>query len=176
MKDPTTDIRIEKCTEAELSPLRDLAMLTFRATYAAQNTEEVMAEYLQQAFNELQLRAELNHPESEFYVLKRGTDWLGYIKLNEGSAQTEAREDNALEIERIYVHPQYQGRGLGKRLLWEALSIARQKRKERIWLGVWEHNPKAIQFYIAQGFVRSGTHVFRIGGEDQTDWVMEKEV
>lgn len=176
MKDQITDIRIDLCTEKELPQLRHLAMLTFKATYSAQNTEEVMTEYLQRAFNEKQLRQELKHPESEFYVLKSGTDWLGYIKLNEGSAQTEAREDNALEIERIYVHPQYQRRGLGKRLLQEALSVARRKGKACAWLGVWEHNPKAIQFYEAQGFVKSGTHVFRIGGEDQTDWVMEKAI
>jgi ribosomal protein S18 acetylase RimI-like enzyme len=176
MKKETPTVTIDKCSVQELSQLRDLAIRTFKVTYAAQNTAEVMADYLQRAFNEQQLRQELTHPESEFYILKSDADWIGYIKLNEGSAQTEDRTDNALEIERIYVDATFHGRGLGKMLIRKALEVARDKSKECVWLGVWEHNPKAIQFYERQGFKKNGTHTFYIGGEAQVDWVMEKEV
>ncbi|MCB0633853.1 MAG: GNAT family N-acetyltransferase, partial [Lewinella sp.] len=70
----------------------------------------------------------------------------------------------------------FHGQGLGKMMIVKALAVAREKNKERIWLGVWEHNPRAIRFYQGQGFEKTGTHVFRIGGEDQIDWVMEIEV
>ncbi|MEZ4991035.1 MAG: GNAT family N-acetyltransferase [Saprospiraceae bacterium] len=176
MEKNTPDIRIEKCGPDDLLKLRDLAIRTFVDTYAIHNTEEVMADYLQQAFNKQQLQRELSHPESEFYVLICGPDWVGYIKLNEGSAQTENQGGEAMEIERIYVDNRFHGQGLGKMMIVKALAVAREKNKERIWLGVWEHNPRAIRFYQGQGFEKTGTHVFRIGGEDQIDWVMEIEV
>ncbi|PHN07297.1 GNAT family N-acetyltransferase [Flavilitoribacter nigricans] len=169
-------VKIIKCSPADLVPLRTLAIKTFVDTYEAFNTPEVMAGYLEDAFSEEQLSRELRHPESEFFALEANGLWLGYIKLNEGDAQTDERSGRVLEIERIYVDGAQQGRGYGKLLLETAIDRAREKGKDAIWLGVWEHNPKAIRFYQSQGFVKVGTHIFRIGGEDQNDWVMEKKV
>ena len=167
---------IELCQSHEITHLRQLAIKTFMDTYAIHNTPEVMAAYLAKAFSAEQLLIEINQPESEFHVLKLGATWVGYIKVNEGQAQTESRTDNALEVERIYVDRAFHGNGYGKLLLNKAMEIAKLKQKNRAWLGVWQKNPNAIQFYESQGFVKQGTHVFVIGGEEQLDWVMEKEV
>lgn len=168
-----SEIMIRLCSLEDLPQLRSLAIKTFTDTYAAFNTPEVMADYLERSFSEEQLTRELTTVGSEFYAISIRDRWVGYLKLNEGKAQTEVRSDEMLEIERIYVDRDLQGRGLGKYLLEQAVSVARTKNKKGIWLGVWEHNPKAIRFYESQGFVRNGTHVFMIGGEAQTDWVME---
>ena len=45
---------------------------------------------------------------------------------------------------------------------------------EYVWLGVWEHNHKAIKFYQDKGFVRFGEHVFVLGEDRQTDFLMKK--
>lgn len=169
-------VTIKKCQAEDLQLLRELAIRTFVDTYGPHNTPEVMANYLAQAFNEGQLSSELANLQSEFYVLLAGDQWSGYLKLNEGEAQTEARKDNALEIERIYIDKACQGRGYGKLLLNHALKVARSRQKDRLWLGVWERNPKAISFYKSQGFKKVGTHLFIIGGEAQQDWVMEIEM
>jgi len=166
---------IELCQPNELMLLRQLASKTFEDTYGIHNTPEVMADYLAKAFSEKQLHAELHNPESEFYILKVDDTWIGYIKVNEGKAQTEARTDNALELERIYVDRDFQGNGYGKLLIDKAMEVANLRKKERVWLGVWQRNPNAIQFYESQGYVKNGTHVFVIGGEEQMDWIMEKE-
>ena len=41
-----------------------------------------------------------------------------------------------------------------------------------LWLGVWEHNPRAIRFYAKCGFVDVGSHDFVLGADRQTDRVM----
>lgn len=166
----------KQCGPEDIALLRQLAIKTFVDTYSAHNTPEVMADYLEKAFHEAQLVRELSHPESEFHVIEEAGQWIAYIKLNEGTAQTDDRSDSVLEIERIYVDQDYQGNGFGKILLEIAVAVARTKRKGKLWLGVWEQNPKAISFYESQGFTKTGTHVFMIGGEAQNDWVMEKEV
>ena len=167
---------VKKCRPEDLSELRQLAIQTFIDTYSVHNTPEVTSEYLENAFSEKQMQKEIDDPESEFYVLLLEDQYAGYIKLNEGNAQTESREDDSLEIERIYVDRKHQGRGFGKLLLEQAVAVARDKKKDRIWLGVWEHNPNAIGFYEKQGFTKTGTHLFMIGGEAQIDWVMEKRL
>lgn len=167
-------ISIKRCAPGDIPFLRPLATKTFIDTYAQHNSPEVITDYLNKAFSEDRLRKELSNPDSEFYALILGEKWIGYLKLNQGAAQTDWRKDNVLEVERIYVDKDFQGRGLGKRLLEQALSVAHSKSKQGLWLGVWEHNPSAISFYESQGFVKTGTHPFMMGGEKQNDWVMEK--
>ena len=51
-----------------------------------------------------------------------------------------------------------------------ALNLATEKKYELVWLGVWEHNEKAKNFYKKFGFEDSGaTHPFPIGSTPQTD-------
>ena len=52
-----------------------------------------------------------------------------------------------------------------------AVNIAKQRKAEYIWLGVWEFNHKAMRFYMKNGFVRFGEHKFIFGDEE----VEEKE-
>ncbi|KAI7898815.1 uncharacterized protein BX663DRAFT_555533 [Cokeromyces recurvatus] len=41
-------------------------------------------------------------------------------------------------------------------------------------LGVWEHNPSAINFYTRQGFYKVGSHTFKLGSQKDTDYIMIK--
>jgi ribosomal protein S18 acetylase RimI-like enzyme len=54
--------------------------------------------------------------------------------------------------------------------------MAREKNKQLIWLGVWEHNERALAFYLKWGFERFGEHIFMLGDDTQTDWLMKKEL
>ncbi|MBU2267899.1 MAG: GNAT family N-acetyltransferase, partial [Bacteroidetes bacterium] len=64
-------------------------------------------------------------------------------------------------------------KGLGAIVLNEVKMRAIQKDKIYIWLGVWEHNIKAIKFYQKQGFEKFDEHVYPIGDDPQTDWMMK---
>jgi ribosomal protein S18 acetylase RimI-like enzyme len=56
----------------------------------------------------------------------------------------------------------------------ECVKIARQKGRRVIWLGVWERNTRAIEFYTKWGFKKFSEHIFMLGDEQQTDWLMKK--
>jgi len=45
-----------------------------------------------------------------------------------------------------------------------------------IWLGVWEKNQKAIDFYEKNGFVPFDKHIFVLGDDKQTDIMMKMEL
>jgi ribosomal protein S18 acetylase RimI-like enzyme len=102
-----------------------------------------------------------------------GDEVIGYLKLNFGQSQTELKDRKAVEIERIYVLKTFHGKHVGQQLYDKAIEIARQKAAEYVWLGVWEENPRAIQFYRKNGFVEFDKHIFKVGDDLQTDIMMK---
>lgn len=132
--------------------------------------------YVDKAFSVEQLSIELQNPDSAFYFAEEAGVPIGYLKLNVGAAQTELKDENELEIERIYVDEAHQGKKVGQLLLDFAIDQARKQRLDYVWLGVWEHNPGAIRFYERSGFVRFGQHTFMIGIDPQTDFLMKLEL
>jgi diamine N-acetyltransferase len=96
------------------------------------------------------------------------------MKINTGQAQTELKEQKSLEIERIYVLKEFQREKVGQTLLEKALQIAGQAHADFVWLGVWEKNTNAINFYRRNGFAEFDKHIFRLGEELQTDILMKR--
>lgn len=108
-----------------------------------------------------------------FYFAKCDKKVIGYLKLNFGKSQTELKDDKAVEIERIYVLNNFHGKNVGQLLYNKAIEISKQKKAKYIWLGVWEENPRAINFYKKNGFVAFDKHLFKLGNDEQTDIMMK---
>lgn len=169
-------IAVRPCGPEDLAVLRELSCSTFRETFASSNTPENLQAYLDRAYGLERLRAELAERESEFYFAELDGDAVGYLKLNEALAQTEFQDPASLEVERIYVRRRAQGMGLGRTLLQHAVSSAAARGKRYIWLGVWEHNSKAMRFYQKNGFYRISEHSFFVGDDEQTDIILRKDL
>lgn len=171
-----SNITISKVTTKELGQLQKIGIATFSETFSAFNSPENLNKYLSESFSIEKLTTELNNSNSEFYLAFDNTIPVGYLKLNFGGSQTELKDNKALEIERIYVLKEYQGKNVGKLLYQHSLTIAKQSKVEYIWLGVWEKNERAIHFYKKNGFVTFDTHIFKLGDEAQTDYMMKLEL
>ena len=167
---------IHRANRKDLKDLQSVSKITFKESFGDQNTPEDMEKYLREKFSEEQLLSELDNPDSEFHLAKLNEQVVGYIKLNIGQAQTELKDDKGLEIERIYVLNKFIGKGVGKQLFNLTLNIANQKDSQYIWLGVWEKNERAINFYLKNGFVEFDKHVFVLGNDHQTDILMKLEL
>ncbi|NLR25540.1 GNAT family N-acetyltransferase [Rothia dentocariosa] len=169
-------MRITSLTVNDVSILRGIARDTFIETFSEANKAEDMDRYLSERFSEDQLAQELSNPESFFYVAEVNGHVVGYLKLNTAHAQTEPQAADALEIERIYVLGSYHGGGVGQALYHHAMSVAQDRKASYVWLGVWEHNHRALRFYEKNGFIAFGTHIFQLGNDQQTDILMKKSV
>lgn len=169
-------IEIVRVVPANLHLLRELSIRTFTEAFAADNNEQDMAAYLASAMSEERLAAELADANSQFCFACIGGEPVGYLKLNVRNAQTENFGPHTAEIERIYVLPQHQRAGVGQALLGHALSLAAQWGAQLVWLGVWEHNARAIAFYVRNGFEPFGSHKFLLGSDEQTDILMRRSL
>lgn len=158
---------------SELNELLEIGSSTFADSFGALNNKEDFDQYMEKSFNLAKITEEYNNPDSHFYFACQQENLVGYLKLNEGEAQTEKGLHNALEIERIYVRFGQQGKGIGQLLFDKALEVARENNFEQVWLGVWDRNSDAIRFYERNGFEKFATHPFKLGTDDQTDILMK---
>lgn len=166
-------IAIKKIGLEQLVPLQEIGRKTFYDTFFESDSEESMNAYLATSFSTEKLTAELENPNSEFYFATQNEVVIGYMKINFGPAQTELNDENSLEIERIYVLQDYHGKQVGQLLFEKAIAIAKSNHCDYIWLGVWEENHRALQFYTKNGFVAFDKHIFVLGEEEQTDIMMK---
>ncbi len=160
----------------DIEQLQAIGRQTFAETFAESNSAEDMAKYLEEAYAHEKLSSELNDPNSEFYLATLKHEVIGYLKLNFGDAQTELKDNNAVEIERIYIAKAFHGQKFGQLLYDKAIEVAKEKKVDYIWLGVWEENHRAIQFYTKNGFVAFDKHVFLLGNDAQTDIMMKLDL
>jgi ribosomal protein S18 acetylase RimI-like enzyme len=156
--------------------LQKIARETFSEMFADYNSADNLKKYLDEKFTVTKLSEELNHPHSKFYFAQIGDEVVGYLKTNTGEAQTELMNLNAFEIQRIYVLQAYHGKKVGQLLIEKALEEARKTTCTYVWLGVWQENHRAIGFYSKNGFIKFDTHIFKMGDEEQMDWLMKLDL
>ncbi len=168
--------RWKNAASGDIEKLQQLCILSFRESFQVQNDPDNFEDYLQKSFNIETLRQQLNHPSSVFYTLSAGDQLAAYLKVNKDDAQKESKRASHVEIERIYVLREFHGNGLGAFMITLAMNYALENGRNHLWLGVWEKNPEAIAFYERMGFKTTGKHLFQLGEEAQTDYIMEKSL
>lgn len=165
-------ITIREADETDLPLLQQFSIKTFIDSFGDENTAEDMDHYIEQAFNEDQIRAEFKEPDATFFLAFQDDELAGYARVRNN--QEEVQDVDALELHRIYVAHQMIGNGIGKILLDHCLAYARNRNKKSMWLGVWEKNTRASEFYKKHGFEQFSQHDFLLGKDLQTDILMKK--
>jgi len=165
------NIRYGTIADAQL--LSELGARSFYDTFAKANTLENMAVYLERSFSpEIQFK-ELAASDVIFLIAEYGGTAIGYAQLSLDSKDEAIKGIRPLEIRRIYASQEHLGKGVGKELMQATIREAQQRNCDCIWLGVWEKNQRAIDFYEKWGFHKMGTHIFSVGDDPQTDFIME---
>lgn len=172
------DILIRQATPDDAKPLTDLAYTTFWDAFAhhPKNAPDDLNHYMRQAFNLEQITEELSEPSSIFLIAEIDGKAAGYAKLITGSTEAGITAERPIELSRLYSHQEYIGKGVGQTLMDACFERARCDGHDVMWLGVWEHNPRAKRFYEKNGFRVVGSHTFQLGSDPQTDLLMQQEL
>lgn len=67
------------------------------------------------------------------------------------------RNSHIMYLGGVAIHPDYFGKGFGKKMMLEFINICKIKSVSRVELSVDTHNLKAIKLYISVGFTKEGT-------------------
>ena len=167
---------IQKADIKNLDKLRTLAIKIFTETFESDNNPDDFRLYMDEAFSEEKIKSEYLEPGSQYFEAIIDQDLVGYARVRENNEVDKELGQSHVELMRIYVDTPWQGKGIALELLNACENFARESGKEWIWLGVWEHNPKAKHFYKKHGYEKFSEHKFWVGNDEQTDWLMKKKL
>lgn len=167
---------IRRGTLQDLYLLADLSVQTFREAFESFYSTENFDAFLQGAFNPEKLKGELEDPNCTFLFAEAEGETLGYALVRQGAAEPCVHGCDPIELVRIYVLQKAVGQGLGPALMEACIQVAKEKGAGTLWLGVWEHNPRALAFYARCGFVDVGFHHFNVGSQVDVDRILVKDL
>lgn len=165
------NLQIRRAVTDDAVLISSLSGVTFYDTFKGTCTEDDMKEFIDTFFNAELVSKELQDANDFYFIAFINEQAVGYIRMKEEESDVEIiNKYRNIELKRIYVLKEYHSLKIGAELMSFALNLATEKKYELVWLGVWEHNEKAKNFYKKFGFEDSGaTHPFPIGSTPQTD-------
>jgi len=169
-------ITIRELSVNDIPALRELAIRIYRDTFSVSNTEENMESFINMDYTLDRFQAEFREQGSHYFFAEEEGTPAGYLRVRKNDEAETYLGKNTIELHRIYIDQKYQGRKIGVLLMQHAINIAQELKVDWIWLGVWEKNPRAQKFYEQWGFERFSEHIFQMGDESQTDWLMKKRI
>lgn len=172
----TQELTIRIANNADAILIADISRKTFEETFAAHNSKKDMDKFLKEQFTRGKLIMEVDTTENTFLLCYQNEKVAGYAKLRQSPNPPGLAHRQTLEISRFYALSEWIGKGIGRGLMVACIDIAIKRAKKIIWLGVWEKNQRAIDFYTKWNFKKFGEQQFILGSDVQTDWLMKKEL
>lgn len=169
-------INIRRANLNDASILAKVGWQSFEEAFAEhpKNHPDDMRSYMNKAFSLETISEELYNKDTIYLIAEINRETAGYAKL-----EFDVREDcvtgkKPVELCRLYALDKFIGKGIGKNLMLEFFKLAENKSCDVAWLGVWEYNFRAQEFYKKFGFEKCGEHIFQLGSDPQTDWIFQK--
>jgi len=169
-------VTIRRATADDAAGLATFGRQAFTDTFGADNTAENLAMYLAETYGPDLQRAELVNPSISCWLAESETAIAGYALVRRGPAPAVVGDESALELGRLYTGRAFIGHGVGSLLMRAVVDEARKIGSRSIWLGVWEHNSRAIAFYRRWDFDIVGRQPFLLGQDLQQDFIMVRPV
>ncbi len=170
-------IHIRRATKEDSPVIAQLAKKTFTETYSEISSHAAVQEYVEKKISPENIREELVNPLSCFYIGFINDEPVAFTKLRYDRMAKGLPGKKGIEVERIYVLKEHQGVKVGKEMMEKCRQVALREKFDIIWLQVWQHNHKAIQFYQKAGFVVYETALFSYGKDmEQDDFLMRLDL
>jgi ribosomal protein S18 acetylase RimI-like enzyme len=167
---------IRRAERDDAAALARLAERAFRDTFSTENDPVDMEQHCSKNFgSEIQLR-EIENPELVTLLGEENGELIAFAQIRLRSKIECVSAKRPSELYRLYVLSPWHGLGIAHELMKEVLATAKRAASDRIWLGVWERNDRALAFYRKFGFNEVGDYVFHLGQDSQRDLVMVLEV
>ncbi|HET9763605.1 MAG TPA: GNAT family N-acetyltransferase [Casimicrobiaceae bacterium] len=166
----TVAIRIVDATEADLSAVAELAGVIWRRHYPGIITPGQIEYMLVHGYAHETLLRFVTEPGAGLLLALVDARLIGFAAYHRA-------DRNELKLEKLYVHQDYQGKGVGSRLIARVEAAAAAESLPALILNVNKNNVQAIRAYEANGFaVRDAVVVDIGGGYVMDDYVMAKRL
>lgn len=170
------ELAIRAASVADIGLIGRLADVCFRHTYREILRAEQLEYMMDWMYSAESLRRQMTVDGHVYFIGEMDGEAVGYV-----SVQPEGRTEDGLplwHLQKIYVLPERQADGVGKRLFLHAVDYVRRKAGEpcRVELNV-NRNNRAVGFYEHLGMRKMRSGDFAIGnGFFMNDYIMGLEV
>ena len=165
-------VALRRAVAGDAPSIAVIAERTFRDAFGAHNSPDNMDLHCARHYGpDIQAREIADRGLVTRLAIAEG-QIVGFTQVTLAKAHPSVAAKHAAELNRIYVAAEQQGKGVAQALMRDVFATAAAAGADRLWLGVWEHNPKAIAFYRKFGFEIVGEHSFMLGQERQRDVLM----
>jgi ribosomal protein S18 acetylase RimI-like enzyme len=162
-KHDKTACSVRRAESSDAPAVASFAERVFRETFGSANTADNMRRYAVEAFGEEIQARDLADPGGVTLLAETGDALAAFAQLRFGEAPSCVVAKRPAEIVRFYVDRPWHGRGVAQSLMAAVRLLAQRRGSDRLWLGVWEGNARAIAFYEKNGFLTVGDQPFMLG-------------
>ena len=153
-------ITIRQMNLSNLTTLHNLCCEIYSQNFYSHWNEGGLGQYLEKVFGPDTLEIELSAKNIQYYVAFIEQEPVAFMKINLFSNLPGNDMNKGIELDKIYILPEFKGMKIGKTMLDVAFNIASSNKKEILWLTVIDTNREAISFYEKAGFrFHSKTHL-----------------
>lgn len=178
------NIRKIGCQEAGpwVAPLAALSSRLWSETFTGLSyyTPEIVKGYVDVAFTEAMIEAELFDEKNLFLLVEVDGVLVGYAKLEMRKPVAVIQSEKPIYLSRLYLDRRCHGTGLAKKVLDRISEEARALGFLSLWLSVYELNVPAVKFYKKQGFQKVGEWDYPFTSHGKTyvdiDWLMVRPI
>jgi ribosomal protein S18 acetylase RimI-like enzyme len=111
-----------------------------------------------------------------FYVAEFSQGIRGYLVMRAEHPPGCVLGQTPVQLWRLFVAPEYQGKGVAASLMSQAFAYARANAHDVVWLGTSEDNARAIAFYRKSGFSPIGVASLHQGHDSHQDLILSCEL
>jgi len=166
---PTESMSVRKGYPGDIPLIRDIAFKTWPLTYGSILTKEQIEYMLDMLYSEKSLQDQMLVQKHEFIIVLDGVAPIGFASFS-------MIEPKVYKLHKIYILPEYQGKGTGRFTMDQLIRAMRSATATTLLLNVNRQN-NAKDFYERIGFTVLKEEDIDIGnGYFMNDYVMEMKL
>jgi diamine N-acetyltransferase len=173
-----SEIVLRKLSKEDVNEISSIAKQTFYNAFSGTCTGKDMQHFLDFYYNENQILKEVENENMHYYFAEINNRAVAYMLFAENNPGfKEMNNKKTLELKRFYVHDEFHGKNIAQTMMNFFLQFAEKENYDIAFLGVWEYNYKAQNFYKKYDFgFTNHRHDFPIGETAQTDIYLLKHL
>lgn len=167
------NVRVIIARPSHASVIAAIGKRSFRDAFEHEfvSTEE-LNEYLELTYNLGKISDSIKKENNIFFLAFNGNVPAGFAKVKRHSLNEDIESIAQMELQKLYVLPQYHGKGIAAELMQAIFDFANETDPDFLWLNTPITNDKAIRFYEKNGFMKTGKHFFTIGTQTFEYFIM----
>jgi GNAT superfamily N-acetyltransferase len=164
-------ITISEAGLRDIKTIQEITNITWPITYGEILSKEQLDYMLDLIYSDEALRKQMANNEQLFYLISDSEATIGFIGI-----EHNYKNENITKIHKIYLLPETQGKGYGKKVFEFIEELALKSNSKHLLLNVNRFNT-ALNFYKKLGLeIKEEVNIEIGNGYLMEDYVMEKKL